>query len=409
MQTDAVTNIINVIVNDFEITTDSNVTISGGTFNVNPKEYVPEGYCVSSTTSPFVVKATHSYGDWTTTKEATTSEVGSKERVCACGEKETAEIPKVVVSSGGFGGGGAVVTTPKVETETTVTPSGTKVETTTETTVEGTKIETVTTTTASGETTTTVTATLDNGSAVVNKDAAVEIEVEKVSYATLNKATEAVKAEEGVAVVGDRDNAISVSATSAATGATQANFVQPVSVSVPVDYSVLNKVEDTSKLTLAKVVTNADGTTELVYMGGSYDKTTGTFSAKVDEDGDYVLVEKADLVKIELTIGETGVKHNDQATTLDVAPKINAAAGRTELPLRYLGEALGFGIDWNNNVVTITKGDVSFSITIGQEIPGFGTPYIDSDRTMVSARYISEMLGANVIWDPVAQNVIVVK
>ena len=74
-----------------------------------------------------------------------------------------------------------------------------------------------------------------------------------------------------------------------------------------------------------------------------------------------------------------------------------------------MGEALGFGIEWNNNVVTITKGDTVFSMEIGKEIPGFGTPYIDSDRTMVSARYISEKLGANVIWDPIAEQVIVVK
>ena len=150
----------------------------------------------------------------------------------------------------------------------------------------------------------------------------------------------------------------------------------------------------------------------MVLLGGSYDKETGTFSAKVDEDGDYILVEKSDLVKIELTIGETDVKHNDQDSKLDVAPAINAEAGRTELPLRYLGEALGFEIDWSdNNVVTVTKGGVSFSLKIGEEIPGFGTPYVEqgANRTMVSARYISEMLGANVIWDPVDRQVIVVK
>jgi hypothetical protein len=237
------------------------------------------------------------------------------------------------------------------------------------------------------------------------------VEVEKVSYATMNKAEEAVKADETVEVVGTVNNAISVSATNAATGVAQTSFAQPMEVSVPVNNSVLNSVEDTTKLTLAKVVTNADGTTSLEYMGSSYDKATGTFNAKVDEDGDYILVEKSDLVKIELTIGSTDVLHNDQATKLDVAPTIDAAVGRTELPLRYLGEALGFGIDWNDNVVTITKGDVSFSLTIGQEIPGFGTPYVDSEagRTMVSARYISEMLGANVIWDPAARQVIVVK
>ena len=298
-----------------------------------------------------------------------------------------------------------------VETTTTTDSKGdtTIVEKTTETNDEGTKVETTVTTDAQGETATTVTATLDNGSAVTNNDEAVKVEVTKVEEAVVTKVEEAVAADETVEVVGTADNAVSVSATSTSTGAAQSNFVQPMSVNVPVDKAVLDNVTDTSKLTMAKVVTNEDGTTELVYMGGSYDKETGTFNAKVDEDGDYILVEKADLVKIELTIDDTTVKHNDNHHEMDVAPKINAEEGRTELPLRYLGEALGFGIDWNNNVVTITKGDISFDLTIGKEIPGFGTPYIDSDRTMVSARYISEMLGANVIWDPVDRQVIVVK
>ena len=331
--------------------------------------------------------------------------------------------------------------TPKVETETTVTPSGTKVETTTETKADGTKVETTTTTTASGETTkvetttetnkegtkvettvttdakgetsTTVTATLDNGSAVTNNDAAVEVEVTKVEEKVVETVQEAVAADENVEVVGTADNAVSVSATNASTGAAQTSFVQPMAVSVPVDTTVLNNVEDTSKLTLAKVVTNEDGTTELVYMGGSYDKETGTFNAKVNEDGDYILVEKADLVKIELTIDDTAVKHNDAHHELDVAPVINAETGRTELPLSYLGDALGFEVLWDGETrtVTVVKGDISFSLTIGEEIPGYGTPYIDvnSDRTMVSASYISGMLGANVIWDPVDRQVIVVK
>lgn len=38
----------------------------------------------------------HTYGDWTTVKEATASETGLKERVCTvCGHKETAEIPMI--------------------------------------------------------------------------------------------------------------------------------------------------------------------------------------------------------------------------------------------------------------------------------------------------------------------------
>ena len=36
----------------------------------------------------------HSFGDWTTTKDASCSEEGSKERSCSCGAKETDSIGK---------------------------------------------------------------------------------------------------------------------------------------------------------------------------------------------------------------------------------------------------------------------------------------------------------------------------
>ena len=386
-----------------------------------------------------VAKADHTFGDWTTTKEATTSEKGAKERVCTvCEYKETAEIDKLTPV---YSGGGSYVpsTSDKTESTTTTTPSGdtvkvetetkadgttvettttttatgetTKVEVTTETNDEGTTVETTVTTDAQGETSTTVTATLDNGSAVTNNDAAVEVEVTKVEETVVETVQEAVAADENVEVVGTADNAVSVSATNASTGAAQTSFVQPMAVSVPVDNTVLNNVEDTSKLTLAKVVTNEDGTTELVYMGGSYDKETGTFNAKVNEDGDYILVEKADLVKIELNIGETDIKHNDKATAMEVAPRVNED-NRTMLQLSYIADALGCQTFWDGDTrtVTVVKGDITLTMVIDEVIPGFDTKaVVENGRTLVPAGYISGMLGANVIWDPVDQQVIIVK
>jgi len=41
------------------------------------------------------VQHTHTYGSWQTLKEATCSEAGSEERVCACGEKETRKLDKL--------------------------------------------------------------------------------------------------------------------------------------------------------------------------------------------------------------------------------------------------------------------------------------------------------------------------
>ena len=300
-----------------------------------------------------------------------------------------------------------------VETTTTTTATGetTKVEVTTETNDEGTTVETTVTTDAQGETSTTVTATLDNGSAVTNNDKAVEVEVTKVEEKVVETVQEAVAADENVEVVGTADNAVSVRATNASTGAAQTSFVQPMAVSVPVDNTVLNNVEDTSKLTLAKVVTNEDGTTELVYMGGSYDEETGKFNAKVNEDGDYILVEKADLVKIELNIGETDIKHNDKATAMEVAPRINED-NRTMLQLSYIADALGCQTFWDGatRTVTVVKGDITLTMVIDEVIPGFDTKaVVENGRTLVPAGYISGMLGANVIWDPVDQQVIIVK
>ena len=49
-------------------------------------------------------------------------------------------------------------------------------------------------------------------------------------------------------------------------------------------------------------------------------------------------------------------------------------------------------------------------MTINKEIEGFGAaPMIMNGRTMVPIRYISERLGANVIWVPSAQEIVIVK
>ena len=45
-------------------------------------------YCITVTEGH-----THAFGEWTTSKEATCTEEGSRERVCECGEKETEVIP----------------------------------------------------------------------------------------------------------------------------------------------------------------------------------------------------------------------------------------------------------------------------------------------------------------------------
>ena len=70
----------------------------------------------------------------------------------------------------------------------------------------------------------------------------------------------------------------------------------------------------------------------------------------------YRLRKDADTVDVvELTIGSTAATVNGVATTLDVAPKI--VNGRTVVPLRFVGEAFGFYVDYNfgTEVITLTK------------------------------------------------------
>jgi hypothetical protein len=62
------------------------------------EEGAKERYCSCGEKQIASISATgHSYGGWTTVKEASTTETGLKERTCSCGEKETQIIEKITV------------------------------------------------------------------------------------------------------------------------------------------------------------------------------------------------------------------------------------------------------------------------------------------------------------------------
>ena len=51
----------------------------------------------NTTNNPENPTHTHSYGEWTVVKPATTTETGSEERACSCGKKETRDIDMLPV------------------------------------------------------------------------------------------------------------------------------------------------------------------------------------------------------------------------------------------------------------------------------------------------------------------------
>ncbi len=84
--------------------------------------------------------------------------------------------------------------------------------------------------------------------------------------------------------------------------------------------------------------------------------------------------------------------------------------GRTFVPLRFVSEALGGEVDWNNENQTaiVKRNSKNITMKIGSdrpivdgEIKTIDSPsQLVNGRTMVPLRFVSEALGARVSWEP---------
>ncbi|SHE96505.1 Copper amine oxidase N-terminal domain-containing protein [Desulforamulus putei DSM 12395] len=117
------------------------------------------------------------------------------------------------------------------------------------------------------------------------------------------------------------------------------------------------------------------------------------------------VVTPAGSVSAVFSIGSGIYTVNGVAQVMDVAPYIKE--GRTYVPVRYLAYALGVSEDnvqYENGVVTLTKGDKVVKLTIGSKTMDVnGTtstmdvaPETNNGRTMLPARFVAEALGATV-------------
>lgn len=114
-------------------------------------------------------------------------------------------------------------------------------------------------------------------------------------------------------------------------------------------------------------------------------------SQSLDRDG----------IKVELN-GEKITFEADQ-------PPVLTEAGRTLIPMRKLFEALGAVITWDEAAQTVTavKGDITVILGMGElraskngvEIPLDQPAVLMNDRTMVPVRFVAEALGAEVTWN----------
>ncbi|MEW5953282.1 MAG: copper amine oxidase N-terminal domain-containing protein [Bacillota bacterium] len=103
---------------------------------------------------------------------------------------------------------------------------------------------------------------------------------------------------------------------------------------------------------------------------------------------------EAALTNVSVEINDVSVQFPDQGAVLDI--KIN----RVYVPVRFVSETLGAKVDWDakTQVVTITMGDKKIKVEVSKTIIE-GKGFILNKRTMVPIRFVSEALGAKVDWD----------
>jgi len=146
---------------------------------------------------------------------------------------------------------------------------------------------------------------------------------------------------------------------------------------------------------------------------GKLDSEVVTFHYRVVE-------EEPGARTIILTIGKEEALVDGEPFILDAAPYINAAAGRTLVPLRFVSEALQAGVQWNGDVgqVTITAGEKEIVLTIGSsEVTVNGVretidcppELLPPGRTFVPLRFVSEILGAKVDYNQETRQVIITR
>ncbi len=122
-------------------------------------------------------------------------------------------------------------------------------------------------------------------------------------------------------------------------------------------------------------------------------------------------------MRILMTVNEPLVKLNGQDYMLDQAPVISE--GRTLVPLRFIGEALGAYVEWNEEDWTVSYATAETRILLAIDDPTAyvnGTavemdvaPTIINGRTMVPVRFISENMGFQTDWISETRQVVISK
>lgn len=127
-----------------------------------------------------------------------------------------------------------------------------------------------------------------------------------------------------------------------------------------------------------------------------------------------VTEEKTEIVMV---IGSSEPTINGEVAPIDVPALI--LDDRTMTPARFVAEALGAKVEWDDatKTVTITKDEYKIVLVIDSKIAEINGEQVEidvpaqiiDDRTLTPARLVAEALGAEVSWDDATRTVTIVK
>ena len=111
-------------------------------------------------------------------------------------------------------------------------------------------------------------------------------------------------------------------------------------------------------------------------------------------------------VVLKVTMNKLQYTVNGTPMMFDVAPYLDTKAYRSMIPMRFIAEAFGATVTWDDatKTQTIILNGKKFTLTENKALPdGMGTPVLVKDRFFVPLRYVSQELGASVDWDEATQ------
>jgi hypothetical protein len=140
-------------------------------------------------------------------------------------------------------------------------------------------------------------------------------------------------------------------------------------------------------------------------------------------DGEEALTEEAEeeevpivpiteeITVLRFVIGETSFLRrtgdDEEVVQLDAAPYIDAAVGRTMVPLAAIAQGLGATVEWDEEARDVVIND-DIRLNIDTDLPdGMGRPAIVESRTFVPLAFVADLLGASTIWVEEAQAIYV--